>query len=253
MRKCIFIFLIFLVTTEISAQRPLSTYIVSTKVSQECVSFISLTLFEEGSGNDSLNRILINECLGNFMQSKPLRKLSFFYQNRTFVHPDSTFDFNIFSSLSFSKNDIYSFTVCPRYACDKSDENTYETQMMTMDAKTGKILEMKDVFESTKEDTLSKFVLKILNMYRMRNLPVCKMMGFNPNIIATTSGSSTTTDTVTYLKGFTGKFYLSNDKVHIYNKVKHRDYDFTDIEIAIPYQKLLYFMRSDFKKRIELE
>ncbi len=236
-----------------SAQvRPLSTYTISTKVSPSCVSAVSLTLFEQGSGNDSLNQLLVEEFLGNFMQSKPLQKVHFFYDQRQF-NQDSAFDFSIYSASTFTKNDLYSFTVCPKYACDKEEYSTYETQMVTLDAKNRKFLELADIFDPAKTDTLVSFIYKVVTMYRIRSLPTCKLLTYNPNVIASTNGASTGTDVITYERGITHKFYFSEGRIHLFNKVKHRDYDYTDVEIAIPMNKLKYFLKTEMIKRLGIE
>lgn len=254
MIKKIGIALILLISLGASAQtmRPLSTYTIGTKVSPECISVISLTLFEEGSGNDKLNEILIDEFLGNFMQSKPLQKLKFFYEQRQFGR-DSSFDFSIYSASTYAMHDIFSFTVCPKYACDKEEASTYETQMVTMDASTGKMLELKDIFDPAKTDTLTSFVYKLVTMYRVRSLPTCKLSGYNPNTLSSTNGTSTGTDVITYERGLTHKFYLSDDRIHLYNKVKHRDYDYNDVEISLPMAKMKYFMRPEMAKRLGIQ
>ena len=231
--------------------RPLTTYTVGTKVSPTCGSIISLTLFEQGSGNDKLNEILINEFLGNFMQAQPIKKLKFFYQQRQFTN-DTTLEYSIYTAVTFNKNDLISFTKCYKYACDKEEASTYETEMITIDATAGKVLEMNDFFESNKMDSLKNYLYKIVTMYRIRSLPTCKVTAYNPNQIVTTNGASTGTDLITYQKGISNRFYLSEDKIHLYNKVTHRDYDYEDVELAIPMNKLTYFLKPEMAKRLGL-
>lgn len=254
--KKLSLLLLFLLPLLTIAQnkRMLSTYTVQTKVKPDCVSVISLTLFEEGTGHDSLNRVLIQEILGHYMQSKPIQKLEYFYNQRIFEN-DSSFDFSIFSASTYSSNDIFSFTICPQYACNKKDEtNTYETEMATLDARTGRILDLKDFFDlETKKDTLERFIYKIVTMYRIRSLPICKNTGYNPNVISAANGISTPTDIITYELGLTNKYYISDDRFHLYNRVKHRDYDYTDVEIAIPMSKLKYFMRPEMAQRLGIQ
>jgi hypothetical protein len=230
----------------------MSTYTISTKVSPDCVSMISLTLFEEGSGNDSFNNILIDECLGNFMQSKKLRKLNYFYQQRQFGR-DSSFDFNIWSSSTYSQHDLYSFTLCPKYACDKEQVSTFETQMFTLDARTGRVIELKDILDPSKKDSLASYMYKIVTMYRVRSLPTCGLLSYNPNQVSTNNAASTGTDIITYNKGLTHKFYLSEDKIHLFNSVKHRDYDYDDVEVALPFNKIKYFLLPEWSKRLGIE
>lgn len=231
-------------------KRMLSTYTIQTKVKSDCASVISLTLFEEGTGHDSLNRLLIQEILGHYMQSKPIQKLEYFYNQRIFEH-DSSFDFSISSASTYSNNDLYSFTICPQYACNKEETNTYETEMATLDAKTGRILDLKDFFDlAAKKDTLERFIYKIVTMYRIRSLPICKITGYNPNIISAANGVSTPTDIITYELGLSNKYYISDDRFHLYNRVKHRDYDYADVEIAIPFSKLKYFLKPEMALRL---
>lgn len=233
-------------------KRMLTTYSIATQVNPSCTSVVSLTLFEQGGGNDTLNNLLIQEMLGHYMQSKPLQKLDYFYEQRNFG-PDSAFDYTLFSSCTYSNNDLYSFTVCPRFACNKADdENTMETEMATLDARTGRMLDLKDFIDPAKADSLAGYLYKIVTMYRIRNLPVCKVTAFNPNQIATTSGTSTPTDTITYERGYSHKFYLSNERFHFFNKVRHRDYDYTEAEIAVPVYKLGYFLKPAMAKRLGL-
>jgi hypothetical protein len=247
-----FFWVFFLYAGSGSAQLPLARYAMSTQLNDECVSGVSLMLFDTASRQDTLNRMILAELL-RFRNDDKMVTLEDLYKGSQFIGSERPFMYTINGTSPLHRGDLYSFIACPYNACDKSVNSNYETMVVNIDARTKKILSLEDVIEPSKRDSFEGFCLMVANRYHVRNVPSCFISLREPVEVKSSNGATTATDTVTYYRGVYEKFYFRNEQLVVYNKAEHRDYVYKSIELSLPYTMVRWFLKPSVAQRLGLK
>ena len=232
------------------ADTSLKTYFVTSKLDEECSADIVVTLFDESLKMDNTNELILDELMRGFYDTRQSAvNLRSFYAKRHF-DPTGEFLFTIGAECTFHKNGVYSFVACPYNVCEKVARSTFESNCVTIDLKTGKILGLDDIIDPVKRDSFDNYVYYTATRYHIRNLPSCYISSFNPVNLRGSNNVSVQTDSVTYLKGLTDKYYLEGDKLYVYNKAIHRAYVYNSVEVMLTFYYLKYFLKPDMIGRL---
>ena len=103
-----------------------------------------------------------------------------------------------------------------------------------------------------KRDSFDNYVYYTVTRYHLKNIPSCYISSFHPVSVRGSNNVFVQSDTITYLKGLTGKFYLKENNIFIYSKVKHRDYNYNSMEVMMTLFYVKYFLKPDMITRLGL-
>ncbi len=254
MIKGLFVLLMLLTGMRIDAQAQTQTllkdYTLSSRLNPECVSQVSLTLFDEKYGLHKLNQLIIDGLTDHhYLFQKQLMDQSNFYANRTFGE-DTVLDFTIMASCSYQSNGIYVFVGCPYNACDKRPKSDMEACMVVIDSLEGKSLKLRDIIHPGKIDSLANFALMVLNRYRIKNTPSCNYASLSPVDVRTSNSVISPNNVITYHMGLEERFLLTNDKIILYNFAEHTAYIYQSVELALPLNLIKYFLKESYANRL---
>jgi hypothetical protein len=231
----------------------LGTYFIHSKIDEDCSADLMLSLFKEESGMDRYNEVILDHLLRGYYD--PLQSpvnLKNFYANKT-IDPTGELVFNMGGSCSFHKGGIYSFIACPYNVCDKAVRSNFGPNMITLDIAKEKVLKLEDVIDPARRDSFEKYIYETAVRYHIRNVPSCYLASVHPIQVRGSNNIVSSTDTITYQKGLTDKFYISEDRLYVFCKARHRDYTYEGVEVMTPLFYARYFLRPDFAQRIGIQ
>lgn len=255
MIKYLFTFLFSVSTFFVFAQTDttLKTYYVSAKIDEECSANIVITFFNQSLNMHRVNQAILDEAMRGYYDTRESQiNLRNIYANSVLEYRGD-FVYTIGVANTFHKNGIYSFISCPYNVCDKAPRSNFESNMITVDIKEMKILSLNDIIDSLKKDSFEKYIFETVNRYHIKNIPSCYISNYNPPDVKGSNNVTVMTDTITYSKGLTDKFYLKDDRLYVYNKAKHRDYNYNSVEIFISLFYAKYFMKPEMIERLGLK
>lgn len=255
MTKAFLVFLLFVQTTFVFSQTDttLKTYYLSSKIDEECSANIVVTFFNESFKQDRINQAILDISMSGYYDTRQSEiNLKNIYSNSVLEYRGQ-FPFTIGIACSYHKNGLYSFIACPYNVCDKSPRSNFESNMITIDLKEGKILTINDVIDPQKLDSFEKYILYTATRYHIKNVPSCYISNYNPPEIKGSNNVTVQSDTITYFKGITDKFYFKDDKLYVFNKAKHRDYNYNSVEVFTSLFYMKYFLKAEMLDRLGLK
>jgi len=235
------------------ADTSLKTYYVSAKIDEECTANIVITFFNESQNLHRVNQAILDETLRGYYNTRESQiNLKNIYSNSS-LENHGEFIYTIAVANTFHRNGLYSFISCPYNVCDKAPRSNFESNLITIDLNALKILTINDIIDPLKRDSFEKYIYETVIRYHIKNVPSCYISSFNPPDIRASNNVTVMTDTITYYKGILDKFYLKDDKLYVYNKAKHRDYNYNSVEVFISLFYAKYFLKHEMIERLGLK
>lgn len=229
----------------------LKAYYVQSKLDEECNAEISVVLFDKNSKQAGFNQLILDRLMKGYYDTKQSVSLNNLYQFKS-LPPAGDLIYTIAGGCDYNKGGIYSFVSCPYNVCDKAMRSNFESNTITLDIQSGKELTLYDIIDPQKKDSFENYMYLTAIKYHVRNIPSCYISNYHPIQITGSNNVTTGGDSVTYIKGLTGKFYLSNDKLLVYTKALHRDYNYNTVEVSIPLFYARYYLRKEMIERFGL-
>lgn len=245
MRNAI-ICLLLLVSIHATAQSPLTQYTITAKKSETCETFLSLPLFDQKFGKDSLNQTIINELIKyHYGLYNPGLLFFRFYQQTKFDHTAPLF-VNIGAMCTFNHKGIYSFVSCPINACVTDVYSNYESIALTIDSASGKPLKISDIIKKELLDSFERFVLMVATRYNIKNLPTGYFVSTNPIEIRSANTIQNPSNVLTLEMGVQPQFYVRSGQLYVYNYASNTDYPYKAVEVALPLSLVQFFMKPTY-------
>ncbi len=230
----------------------LKTYYVSSKIDDDCSANIVITFFNESQNLHRVNQAILDEAMRGYYDTRESQiNLKNIYANSV-LQNHGEFFYTIGVANTFHKNGLYSFISCPYNVCDKAPRSNFESNFITVDIKSLKILTINDIIDPLKRDSFEKYVYYTTTRYHIKNVPSCYITSYNPPEVRGSNNVTVMTDTITYFKGITDKFYLKDDRLYVFNKAKHRDYNYNSVEVFISLFYAKYFLKPEMVERLGL-
>ena len=255
MIKYLFVFLFSVSTIFAFAQvdTTLKTYYISAKVDEECQANIVITFFDEKLNLHRVNQAILDEMLRGYYNTRESQiNLKNIYSNST-LDNHGEFIYTIGVANTYHKNGLYSFISCPYNVCDKAPRSNFESNFITIDLPALKIVSLNDIIDPLKRDSFEKYTYETAIRYHVKNVPSCYISSYNPPDIRGANNVTVMTDSITYYKGILDKFYLKDNKLYVYNKAKHRDYNYNSVEVFISLFYAKYFLKPEMIERLGLK
>lgn len=230
----------------------LKPYYLYAKFDEECAAQVAVTLFDKDAKLDLINQVILNELMRGFYDNQSWVSLKNLYGNKS-LKPNSEFQYTIAASCSFHYDDLFSFSACAYNVCDKNIYSTFESNCVNIDLKTQQILSLYDFIDPLKKDSFEKYIYATATRYHIKNIPACYISSYNPLQIKGACSVTVQADSITYYKGLTNKFYLKDNSLFVFNKVKHRTYTYQSVEVSLKLIYIKYFLRPEMILRLGIQ
>jgi hypothetical protein len=236
------------ITLQLYAQGPLKQYMITSKRTSDCLSYLSLPLFEEQHKLEVLNKLIINELIKyHYGPDNPGLVPAFFYKETKYAE-DAPLDRNIVAECTFSGRGVYSFIAVPMNACQTEEYSNYPTIAFTLDSARGVPLKVKDLLKPEMQDTFEGFVLWVARRYNIKNLPTGYIISGNPPQVRGSNPMISSAGEITHERGLQPQFYFSGSMLYVYNYAKHEHYPYTSVEVGLPIRSLSYFLLPEWQQ-----